>query len=351
MSDPIQASELMFFKPRVVSDDNTNGGRISGNEIVTNTEQNTFGHVFSADRETGLTSYRFIYMLVANANKKTLFASLFRFFEPTAGDDYCCFFDAAGIDTQADIVGSERKFSVGTLNTAVTAGGSTLLVDLQDISHASGDDKVLGVGDKVIVSDKLTYNAVSGNTEQRAIGSITSIVDTLATVVLDTPLTNGYAAWDADTRTGAKVMFCKDFGDIKTSFDNWVETIAGTGSYDEGSYPPLMDNRGTMDMTVTLTFTDATSFTATSDDPDLSDLGSGNITTDFTPINTILPGGHPLFTLEAAGWVDTDLASGDTVVFRIKGAYVKIGEKRVVPALCGPLTGNKLTLVVGGETA
>lgn len=348
MTDPIQNVELIFYKVRHPSDD----WRISGNVIITNTLQNTFGHAFSAERETGSTTHVALHMLVSNANKKVLFASLFRFFEPTEGDDYCCFFDGAGIDSAAGIVGTERKFSVGTLNTTVTAGATTLLVDLQDLSHASGNDKVLAVDDDIIISDKATYDAVSGNMEQKVLGTITSIVGVLATIVLKdgATLTNGYAAWDPDTRTGAKVMFCKNFGDITTSFDSWVETCAGTGVYDEGAHPPVLDNQGTMDMEVTLTFTGDTNFTATSDDPGMPDLGSGTTGADFSPTNTILPGSHPLFTLEYLGW-DLVWAAGDKIVFKIYGSYVKVVEKRVIPALCGPLTGNKLTLVTSGESA
>jgi hypothetical protein len=146
-------------------------------------------------------------------------------------------------------------------------------------------------------------------------------------------------------------MFCKNFGNIITSFDSWVETFSADGTYDEGSYPPILDNLGTMNMEVTHTFTDDVgNFTATSDDPDLSDLGSGSTGADFSPINTILPGNHPLYTLESEGW-DGNPKTGDILVFKIYGAYVKVVEKRVIPALCGPLTGNKLTLVVGGESA
>ncbi len=351
MSDPIQNTELKFYKPRLVTDDGTNGGRISGNEIITNTLQNTFGHVFSAAREIGETSYRFIYMLISNANDKALMASLFRFFEPTVGDDYCCFFDAASVATQADIVGDERKYSVGTLNTAVTAGAATLLVDLQHADHASGNDLVVAVNDKVLISDKLTYDASAGNIEQKAVATITSIVGTLATLVMDTAVANDYAVWDNDARTGTKVMFCKDFGDIETSFDSVVGTFGTDGDYDDSTYPPILTNQGTMDMTVTHTFTDTSgNFTATSNDPDLSDLGSGTTGSDFSPTNSILPGSHPLYTLEADGWSGSP-TTGDTLVFNIKGAYVKVAEKRVIPAACGALTGNKLTLVAGGESA
>jgi len=149
-----------------------------------------------------------------------------------------------------------------------------------------------------MISSKATFDAVSGTIEQKAIGSITSIVDTLATVVLSTALANDYAAWDNDLRTGTKIMFCKNFGDITTSFDSWVETFSTDGAYDEATYQPILDNQGTMDMEITHSFTDdAGNFTATSDDPDLSDLGSGSTGVDFSPINTILPGGHPLYTL------------------------------------------------------
>lgn len=346
MVDPIQDAELIFYKVRHPSDD----WRISGNAIITNTLQNTFGHAFSAERAAGSTTHVALHMLVSNANKKILYAPLFRFFETTEGDDYCCFFDGAGLDSAGDIVGTERKYGTGTLNTAVTSPNTTLLIDLEDASHASGNDLVLAVGDQIVISDKATYDAVTGNMEQKEIQSITSIVGTLATIVLTTGLTNDYAAWDPDTRTGAKVMFCKDFSDIQTSFDSWVETSAGTGVYDESTYPPILDNQGTMDMEVTLTFTSATNFTATSDDPVMAALGSGTTAADFSPINTVLPGSHPLFTLEYLGW-DLVWAAGDTVVFKIYGAYVKIVEKRVIPAACGPLTGNKLTLVTSGESA
>lgn len=346
MTDPIQNAELIFYKVRHPSDD----WRISGNVIINNTLQNTFGHAFSAERTAGSTTHVCLFMLVANANNKTLFASLFRFFEPTEGDDFCCFFDGTGLDSSGDIVGTERKYGVGTLNTTVTAGGVTLIVDVQDASHASGNDLIAVDGDKVIITDKATYDASSGNLEQKAIDGTVTVSGTELTVTLDTQLANGYTAWDPETRTGAKVMFCKDFGDIATSFDSWVETCAGTGVYDEGAYPPILDNQGTMDMEVTLTFTDATNFTATSDDPDLTALGSGTTGADFSPTNTILPGSHPLFTLEYLGW-DLVWAAGDTIVFKIYGSSVKVVEKRVIPALCGPLTGNKLILVTGGESA
>ncbi len=348
MSDPIQNSEMIYYKPRLVTDDGTNGGRISANEIVTNTLQNTFGHAFSAERVTGSTSHRKVFLRVDNTNNKTLFQTLLRFFEPTEGDDYCCFFEATATDTQADIAGTERKFGVGTLNTGVTAGGTTLIVDVQDASHASGNDLIAVDGDTVIITDKLTYDASSGNIEQKEISGTVTVSGTELTVTLDTALANDYAAWDSVARTGGRIMFCKDFGDVAASYDNWAEVSAGTGTYDEGSYPPILDNLGTIEMEVTLTFTDTTNFTATSDDPDVT-LTSGVIGSDYSPQNP--DESRAYFTLETAGWSDVDWDTGDTIVFQIHGAYVSVWEKRVIPANCDPLTGNKLILVAGGESA
>lgn len=205
MADPILASEILFYKPRTVTNDGTNGGRISNNLILNNTEQNTFPHAFSAEREIGSTVYRKIATMVSNALNKTLYQNLFRFFEPTAGDDYCCFFEGTESDTQADIVGTERKFGVLTLKTAVAAGAQTLVLEAQDVSHVSGNDVIIAAGDPVFITDKLTYDAVSGNIEQKAVGTIGSIVGTTVTITLDATLTNGYAAWDPVTRTGTKV--------------------------------------------------------------------------------------------------------------------------------------------------
>lgn len=140
-----------------------------------------------------------------------------------------------------------------------------------------------------------------------------------------------------------------DFGNVACSFDAWVETLTAS-SYDEGSYPPIPFNQSTIGCQVTIRFTDNLgNFVGSTNDPLLADLGAGNINTDFSPVNPLFGNGI-LFTLEAAGWTGTP-AQDDTLVFDIHGAIVYIWEKRVIPPLCGPLTGNKLTLVCGGESA
>lgn len=341
----ILKAELKFYKPRLVTDDATNGGRISVNEIINNTAQNTFGHAFSAERGTGSTKYRKIFMRVDNDADETLFASLFRFFMPTEGDDYCCFFAGDEDDTQNDIIGTERKYGVGTLNTAVSAGGSTIIMDVQNAAHAAGNDIIIANGDKIFITDKDTYDASTGNVEQHTVSSF-SVSGTEITIVLTGTLANGYAVWNSTTRTGGKIMTCKDFGEIKT-VPGTVVVTSSAGTYNGGSCPPVLDNLGTLSMTVTHTFTDATNFTATCDDPDVT-LGSGVIGTDYAPQNPDFS--RPYYTFEAAGHGGT-FAAGDTIVFPVTGAYVSVWEKRVIPASCGSLTGNKLTLVVGGESA
>ena len=337
----ILSSELKFYKPRTVTDTDANGGRMSFNEIVSNTLQNTFPHAFSSERLAGSTKYRKLFLQVANDADETLYQALFRFFAPTAGDDYCCFWAGTPTDTQADIAGTERKYGVGTLNTAVSAGGSTLIVDVQNAAHATGNDAIFAGGDTILITDKASWDAGTGNIEEHTIDGTPSVSGTEVTITLTGQLANDYAAG-----TGTTVMSGLDSGDIATSFDNWDETGMAAGSYDEGSYPPVLDNLGTVDLEVTLTFTDATNFTATCDDPDIT-LGSGTTGSDFAPLNPW--NAKPLFTLESGGWSGSE-AAADELVFQVHGAYVGLWEKRVIPASCGPLTGNKLTLVSGGES-
>lgn len=51
--------------------------------------------------------------------------------------------------------------------------------------------------------------------------------------------------------------------DLLATVDNWVET--GAGTYNESTYPVLLDHIGTAEQTWTLTFTDATNFTVIGD--------------------------------------------------------------------------------------
>ncbi len=133
--------------------------------------------------------------------------------------------------------------------------------------------------------------------------------------------------------------------DVECSVDNWVETAAGDGTYDETTYPVVTDNIGTVEETWTLTFTSATDFGVVGDS--IGSVGTGSTAGDFTPSNAAFS--KPYLTLDKDGWAGT-WASADTVVFQTHPAAVPIWQKRVLPTDCPSLSGNKTTLVFGGES-
>ena len=82
----------------------------------------------------GSTKRRKIFLRNTNDADETLFAPSVRLHAPTVGDDWVYFHVGTQRDTQDDITGSERKYGAGVLKTTVTAGGSTLVVYVEDSS-------------------------------------------------------------------------------------------------------------------------------------------------------------------------------------------------------------------------
>lgn len=340
---PIDSSELKFYKPKVVTDDGTNGGRISANEIITNTLQNTFANAFSAERAAGSEKHRKIGCKVVNGDSLTLSAAFVRLFDQTPADDTVFYHIGTHRDTQADIVGTEEKFGVARLAVDVAAGATALSVDVQMLREATGVDALFAAGKNIVITDKLTYNATAGNIEERVIDVISSVVGNRVTFTVTEALTNAYTVVGV-----TKVESLPAKTDVLCSHDNWDKTSIGTTTVDEVTAGNIvLNNPGTVEQTVACTMTGATTFTMVSDDPDVT-LGSGDIGTDFAPVNPATS--QPYLTVKA-GTIAGSPVSGDSFSFQTHPAIVNVWETRVLPVDCGPLTGNKVTLVFGGESA
>ena len=115
-------------------------------------------------------------------------------------------------------------------------------------------------------------------------------------------------------------------GNIECSFEDFTVT-SSAGTYDHNSYPPLLFNDGTVEDTITFTFTSSTNFTCSGANE--GNLGSGNITSDFSPVNPNT--GEPYFTLQYAGFGGT-FVSGDTIEFKIHPSSQGLWLKEVIPA-------------------
>jgi len=343
----IQTSEILFRKPQENSAVSTNGGRMSFSTYVSATAANVFGHVFSAVRTSGNLSapdYRKVCVVVANDSEETLYAAMLRMFMPTRGDDWISFHMGTARDTQADIDGTEDRYGVATLTSAVSAGGSTLIVDCENSILAAGDDIIARAGDVIFVSDKESWNDSSNNIEQHEIDTV-SVSGAQITITLVSTLANAYAAWNSETRTGGHIMTAPASSNLAASLDTYSETVAGDGTLDDSQI--TVDAIGGAELTVTGTFTDATHYTLTCDDATHS-LGSGTTGSDYSPTNPA--NSKPYGTIPAAAFSGT-FAAGDTFTFQMHPPALYPWLRRDIPAACGSLSGNQFVLVAQGETA
>lgn len=333
----ILLTELKAYHGEVINDTTANGGRRGTREIVTGAVQNVFPHVFKAERTAGLTRRRKVfYCNVNDADETAAGAQPFFHAPPSSGDHFLYWHAGTNDDTQNDITDLERRYGTAALSTAASAGSSTLIVTVTDAAQTS----MYTNGDPLIVSDKATPTSVTGNEEAHVISGAPVVAGLQVTITIAGILANDYAI-------GATVSSGMTAEDIECSITGWAETCAGTGTFDESTYPVTGDNIGTVYDTFTLTFSDATTFSVVGAAEGA--IGSGTTAGDFAPVNSARSS-KPFFTLESAGWAGT-WASGDTVVFTTVPAELPIWETLVVPALADPLGNGGFYSFLDCETA
>ena len=334
----ILSSEIKCYKSETASSDDTNGGRMSTNEVISGVVNNVWPHVLKAERNAGSTLYRKLFFKVANDNDEKLIATSIFDDIPTPAGDYIVFWEGTQTDTQATAKNhSGRVYGAANLHSDVSSGSSTIVVDVEDSSITG----IFQDGDKIRLTDMDDPNAATGNEEELTISGAPSVSGTQVTITVAETIGNDYTV-----AGGGRVMSLLQVGDIEATSDNWAESST-SGTYDEGSYPVIPDAIGTIEQSVTLTFTDATHFTATSNVSGVT-LGSGDTSTDFSPNNPDF--NKPYFTLEAAGW-DGTWAQNDTVTFDTHPAAEAVWFKRVVPAGTASMANNKNVSCVSGESA
>jgi hypothetical protein len=328
----IVAAELVWRKPAEVSDAGTNGGRMTATAITTAVKNNIFPDVPQSERTAGSTKYRKVFIHVANDADLTLVSPKVFVESKTPGDDNVTFITATQRNTQSAITGSEQKYGAGLLNSNVSAGANSMSVLVEDAALGIFVNNM-----KIRISDKADIGA-SGNEEYVTISGSASYVGNVATFSFTPVLANGYSA------TVTKVASVYEPGDIACVVANWTES--GAGTYNEGTYPVECDSIATIEQDWTLTFTSATAFTVSGDQ--VGSVGSGNVSSDFSPINGNFS--KPYFTLRSAGFGGT-WANGNTITFRTSPASIPLWYRRVVPAGASSLSGNSVIVAVDGESA
>lgn len=343
----IVESEILMLPSTVITDDATNGGRMDNNaSINSGVPNNVWPSVFKDERDDGSTKYRKTFFKVANDDDDTYFNTKLWLDIITVADDWMIFFagsqtDTAGTDG-AGITGTDA-YGCGQLTSNVLSGVSSVTVTVEDTTLATGADAIFRDGDTIRITNKDSPSSGTGTEEIHVINGTPSVSGSEVTLTLTGTLANAYNT--DDNTYGTRIMSVLEPGNIIGSQDNFVDTTAGDGVYDDSTYPPILDSIGTIEQVVTITFTDSANFTASSNVAGVT-LSSGSKGSDYTPQNDDVS--KPYFILEAAGFSGT-WAAGDTIVFHTHPASTAIWQKRVVPALASSIAGNKTIVSISGE--
>lgn len=329
----IAPNEIIWRASAQMNDSASNGGRMTATAIPSAVKNNVWPDVPQSERVAGSTKYRKVFIHVANDDDLAL--QFPRVFVETQspGEDSVSIFLGTQTNQQSAITGSERTYGCGNLDANVSIGGSQITVATEGAAYNHFQD-----GDLIRISDKPTVDG-AGNVQYVTISGAPSYAGAVATIDLAQPLDYNFVA--ANTRV-ASVL---EPGDVKADYDNLLATTVGNGDYDDTSYPVELDSIGTVEQTITLSFTSATNFNVTSDV--LGSMGTGNTSSDLQPTNTDFA--KPYFILRSDGFTGT-WASGDTLVFQTHPAAIPVWYKRVVPAGAASLSADKVIVGVDGQS-
>lgn len=329
----IVQADLKFYKSETVSDTSSNGGYASEDQAVTGVKNNIWENVSAQQREDGLVTYRKLFAIPRSDSDDDLIDPRLWNHMPTPGDDYVILFAGTVSDTQSTL--SESTFySCGNLKNNVSSGATAITVTVEAAAltsgfHASGRIRLSNQSDP----------SQSGDYEDVILNSTAPLISgNDVTVYTDTGITNAYLA----ANTMVSSVYSPGTSSVSTGA---IVVTSSSGSVDEATYPPVVNNTGTKDETVTVTFSDATNFSVAGSRS--GNLGSGTVSTDFIATNP--DNAKELITL-LAGFFSGTFAALDTVVIPTNGNNSPFWLKRTVPALSISLTGDENITAYKGES-
>jgi len=325
---PITSADIIFRAPAEVSDAGTNGGRVTNTTIAAATKNNVFPDVRSAERASGSTKHRKVFVHPASADNSVAYDVRIIPWAPTQADDHCLIRAGTLTENQAAFLAANRRpYGVATVTSGATAGSTSIS------ATAEGSSDIFQAGDIVFVTNKATPSS-TGSEEFATVASATRSGNNW-TITLQSP---GLAA----THTGTvRIASCLQAGDLAAGIANTAKTGAGSIDFTAITVPA----RSLHAETVTITFSSATNFSATGSVS--GSLGSGTTGATFAPNDPAT--GAPRFSIPATAWSGT-WASGNTVTFDLAPQMTAIWMTRIVPAGCAPFTANSFQVVVDLES-
>ena len=328
------STDFRVFRAAVNDDTAANGGLITFNESVSGVSGNLFPRVSLSERQGGVNRLRKAFYRINSTGGHTLFDAHLFMFKHTPAVDAITFFATDFTSTQGDVLAgieAETHYGAGTLAASALSGAVSISVTPEQSVYP-----VFRQGDRIYLSDKAVYGSGTGNEEYNIIDSVTPDGDNV-TIGLATPLLYGYDAIEG------RVASILDHGDLAASATVLTQTVGGNLSLNAGSI--TVNQRGSLYDTITLTFTSASGFTASSDLR--GSLGTGSVSSTFAPVNSQTA--SPYFSIPPAAWSGTG-QQGDVITFRTTPAALSVMHYQQVPAGAPEFSSNSFFMAFVGET-
>jgi len=337
---PIQPSEIRWYKSQLTSDaiSAQNGGRLSAIESVSNVKNNIFPDVPQAERQTGSSRFRKLFIKVDNATDVALLSPKVFIESGSTGDDYVVLWPGSQTDVQSAIAGS-RCYGFGTLSSSVSQGATLLFVTAEHAGYASRQP--FRAGDTIRISNQADVNS-PGQVEYAVIQGI-NYTGADMEIILTTGLTY---PWNTAAGT-VKVASCLLPGDLKGTVSGLLAISASGGGFTETNI--MVHSIGAIEQVWTLTITDEVTGSFRLDGDTLgASVANGTVGADFAAINPDTA--SPYFTLQSLGWSGV-WQNGNTLTFTIHPAAAPIWYERVVPPGAQALGSDVFVVAIDGDSA
>lgn len=331
----IVLADLQFYKSAEVSTAATNGGLPSEDRATTGVKNNIWTNVSEAQRASGLDTYIKLFAIPRSDNSDDLVDPRLWNHSPTPGDDYVILFTGTKTDTEATLV--ETTFHVaGNLKTDLSIGDTDITVTVEDPALVTG----FHVSGRIVISNKTSPELTTGDSEEITLNATAFTVSgSDVTMHTDVGVVAAYLA------SNSYVSSMLTPGDSTVSTGTVVITST-SGTVDESTFPIIVNNTGTKDESITVTFTSATTYTVAGSVS--GNLGSGSVSATFTGVN---PDNAKTCIEFTSGFFTGTYASLDTVVIPTISNATPLWLKRTVPALSDSLSGNTNLTGFKGEGA
>lgn len=371
----ILSTEMQIKKSSVVQDGTLNGGVMGTTVVSSGVRHSMFPKVSRAERLAGVTRYRKFYLHNINNTLGTAYSPLIYMSFPSPAGDRFRIGAGTQTNTETDITGTPPSWlGCGQLSTAVSAGDTEIHINMEANDAVFIRNEYMHISNYYLTSqtagasvrpgDSVTYtggvwtgashggdtaypNGIwlgsgivatdngTGTEEWLQVADVAtpySYTGTICTVQLASAVQNNYAT--ANTFAGGALAG----NDLIASASNYAKS-SSAGTYNEAVLPVSGNNIGSINDSITVTFTGTGLYSVAGNIAGA--LGSGSVSSAFSPINPITS--TPYFTIPSGFFTGTWI-NGDSCTFDITPSAMPFWIKEVVPANTAAATDNLFLL-------